>query len=497
MYCKECGKELSEQAKTCEYCGALTRKGAAFRSIKRKLWIGSGIILLIVICYEVLVFSGTIDNVKGKIAQNKLERELKKNTTDILENYAGNNISVYTDNVSGQIIYEDEDIYIVDANNQSNNYMFYCRDGQVYKSFEFDSFVVVDNELPLYEQYINVLDEISESMELVEYDGVMATFEGEIDKTDKLLVNYNVFLSLFGIKPVEADDITFNLLVSTETQEDVVINFDINSDNYQVVLSNVEEDPKEIIKSKILNKKTPLKEAVCYDSETDTEVVLYTNNLFVDDNYELLVRVFINGEEKQMDYEAVKILDTGVSIGNVTYPYGTREEYEEKMAERKEKMQEAEKVRDALLKQIKNCISVKEKYNLYRAMSYTYEEYGFFTKDTITDRWLEDHGDKIAITEITPVLLEDENENISYIIECKGYYIYDGEKREFTGELFDELNYVELKLKDVNEHMVRNVGFSIYRIVAEPQSDYFGSDMELRKKNGKGETETIITNYAE
>lgn len=494
MYCKECGKEISNLAKACEHCGAMTRKGIVFKNIEKKICMSLGIIILIVACYNVLVFSGTIDSIKGRIAQSKLEKELKSNTKNMLENYSGNDICISTDDVSGEIIYVGEDIYIVDAHDQSNNYMFYCCEGKAYKSVEDDRFISIDKDLPLYERYINVLGDIVDSMELVQYDDSTVVFEGMIDDTDDLLGNYNEFLSLLGMNPVEADRVSFNVTVSREMQGEITLGFDIHHDDYQVVLSNTEVKPEDIIKSKIMSKGTPLDEAICYDSEKDMEVVVYNDNLLVNDQFELVVRIFVNGEEKQVAYDSIKVLDMGISVEGVTYPYGTREEYEKILAERREKIAEAEKYRDELLEEIEKCITVGEECELYRANSRSHVEYGFFTKETVTDRWLDDYGDKIMITEITPTLVENELTDVNFVIECKGYYIYDGEKREFSGELQSVFGYIELKVKDVNEHLVRCVGFSTYRVVAEPDRDFFGSDMTLYRK---GENDTAETNYAE
>lgn len=493
MYCKECGKEISELAKVCEHCGAMTRKGVVFKNIKKKVCMCLGIIALIIIGYNVLVFSGTIDNIKSMIAQSKLEKELKSNTKNTLENYNGNKISICTDNASGEIIYVGEDIYIVNAGDQANDYMFYSSDGKTYKSVECDKFLSISNELPLYESYLNVLSEVVDSMELTEYDASSAVFGGTLDNTDDLLMNYNNFLLLFGAKPVETDSVLFNLTISREAPTEIVLGFNINNDDYQVILSSTEEKPEDIIKGNIVSKGIPLDEVVCYDSEKDIEVVIYNDNLRVNEEFELVVRFFVNGEENQVAYDSIKVLDEGIMIEDVTYPYGTKEEYERILAQKKENLAQAEKYRDELLLAIEKCVTLNKEYALYRARSSSYEEYGFFSKETVTNRWLEDCGDKIMITEITPTLVEDGLVNVNYIVECKGYYIYDGEKREFSGELQNVLEHIELKVKDVNEHLVRCVGFSTYRVVAEPDRYFFGTDMKLRRK---GEINEEI-NYAE
>ena len=121
----------------------------------------------------------------------------------------------------------------------------------------------------------------------------------------------------------------------------------------------------------------------------------------------------------------------------------------------------------------------------------------YLNKRTETTNWLQNYGDTITITEITPELVEDEYAGFYYQMHCKGHYIYDGVREEFEGDITEEYGYLLLSINEANAHAVRSVGFSVYHVVAEPNSAYFGMDMDVQKIDDNGTVTDVITNYVE
>lgn len=521
MYCKNCGKEISDQAKECEYCGALTRKGAAFNSIKKKLYMAVGIVIAVLVVYNMLAFLGKVDSIGEVISKKNLKKEMNTEITQLLED--NKSIDVTTKKASGTVICKDKDVYIVDAADTSTSYMFYSKNDHAYKSVQYAKFKDIDNQLPTYDQFESVVNELIKEMKVTKYDTDTVKLEGELNHTDKLMKNYNAFTSLFGMNTLEAKKVPFSITFlkespsmdeaesinsldetnevdsdDVEIQKTITIDFDMGGDQYQWVITNEEaKDPREYIENEILARNDSLTEMVCYDPNTDTQIAIYADNLTVDDEFNLLVTIFVNDDKKEIDYTSIQELDNGLSIDGVTYPTGSREDYANQVAERNEKIKAADEERDELLEQINTCMSMDHDYPLYRTATSSEEVYGFFTKHTETTNWLEDYGDTITITEITPELVEDEYAGLYYQIHCKGHYIYDGVREEFEGDITEEYDYLLLSINEVNAHAVRSVGFSVYRVVAEPNSAYFGMDMDVQKKDDNGTVTDVITNYVE
>lgn len=431
MFCRKCGKEISATAEYCKHCGNITHRGYAQKKIKKYLTILLSAFIALVVIFVIIAKSGVIDNIRQSIADKKEQERMLEYADSVLKDYDFTSVVLENDDVSASLSFDNENVYISDGEYNGGKFMLYSLDNNMYVSIGDADFKNVGDITISKDVFTDLFKELDSDLEFKSY-GVNSDYTGYTGKLNSDESINTIFGELFSIIPTDKkitsiDDVNFSLTIQDSA---IKVDFYLGSSTYTVIFRTSDLSAKDAISTAILQRYLgSISATTCYLSDTDEELVIKDDAVFVDDRLQPKVLMYINNSDVTVDYRDIEETDEGIIYNDTLYPYGTKEKFEEEERQKEER----EKEKEEFLALVNSKITLNKEYKVLTGYSIDVEE-GLFFKELKRYYHTEDRGASVVFTNLE---VEDQESYYKYIITGT-LHEPDSEDVNFTGYLSED-----------------------------------------------------------
>lgn len=405
MFCRKCGKEIENQAVQCPHCGKKTRVGYVRERIKQYSFIAGSIVVSVVLIIVILQATGFFEYIK----RQKELREIRNTRMEIaektLENLSFNAVKISYEGLSATLSFDNEQMYILDGANNTGTFLAYSKDGKVYQCVN-EAEVFSETQIsPLSrDAFERIAEFIKDEMEYEYYDEESTVLKGTLEDSKEIVWLIREFAKFSG-EDADFDNSMKNHDFTLNVYRDGRVMVTFNGVSIEYVSTDI--DAKEEMKAVFAERFSgSVRSGTFYLSDNDIEIRIDQDCQLINDDFERMVMLYINGEAKTVAYDSLKESMDGLYFENTLYPVGTREEYEEMQEEKREQ----EEAMEEELAACKKCVIVNKKLKVLVGLREVSD--GFFGAKIYGEYYTEPYHKASIIVRKIESRLEDDSYEI-------------------------------------------------------------------------------------